>query len=366
MSLANNILEGLGAGIEEGINSIGRGIEAKLNEKNAAEAAAAAAPGKRQRNNNNGSNAEGNLKQARPAPAEGGAAAGAAAAPGRNIAVWMGGSFSPPTTGHMNSGIQVAKTLLRKNPGAHITVYYTPVSVAYNKPSVKEACVPLAERLALMQLLIDELNRVKSADPELATVDFVLSTIETDAKDNAGEPTAVKTFDSAQKLSEKYGIAPADIYLAVGQDNIEGLLKGSWYKWKELLSAYHFVVFPRDDAAAQNEAAGEALKETLAARAAELGVTPDERGIPFKDRLLMVDAKSQGISSTLLRAAIRAADNAAIDANTFASIKDYIKAKGLYMDEAACEPAKKGGRRKMGTRRKMKRKTRRRGKSRKY
>jgi nicotinate (nicotinamide) nucleotide adenylyltransferase len=284
------------------------------------------------------SNAENGLKQAPAAGAGGG---------GHQIAVWMGGSFSPPTTGHMNTGIQVAKALLRKNPGAHITVYYTPVSVAYNKLSVKEACVPVAERLALMQLLISELNSVKAADPELASVDFVLSTIETDSAD------AVKTFDSAQKLAEKYGITPADIYLAVGQDNIEGLLKGTWYKWKELLSAYHFVVFPRDDAAAQNEAAGEALKEALAAKAAELGVTADERNIPFKDRLLMVDAKSQGISSTALRSAIRAGDEAAMDANTFASIKDYIKAKGLYMDEAACEMAKKGGRRrKTSTRRK--------------
>jgi nicotinate (nicotinamide) nucleotide adenylyltransferase len=265
-----------------------------------------------------------------------------------NIAVWMGGSFSPPTTGHMNSGIQVAKALLHKHPGAHITVYYTPVSVAYNKPSVKEACIPLTERLALMNLLIEELNKVKAADPELATVDFVLSTIETDSADS------VKTFDSAQQLATKYRIAPADIYLAVGQDNIEGLLKGTWYKWKELLSAYHFVVFPRDDVAE-----GEALKEQLATKAAELGVAADERGVPFKDRLVIVDAKSQGISSTALRAAIREENDAAIDANTFASIKDYIKAKGLYKDEI-CEAAKKGGRRKT---RKVKRNRR---KSRKY
>lgn len=294
--------------------SLAAGIEAKLDEN--------AVASNRPHNNNE----EGNQKQAHSAAAEGGGG-------GAQIAVWMGGSFSPPTTGHMNSGIQVAKALLRQNPGAHITVYYTPVSAAYNKPSVKEACVPLAERLALMQLLIDELNRVKATDPELTSVDFVLSTIETDSADT------VKTFDSAERLAAKYGITPADIYLAVGQDNIEGLLKGSWYKWKELLSAYHFVVFPRDDAASQNEAAGEALKETLAARAAELGVTADERGIPFKNRLLIVDAKSQGISSTLLRAAIRTGDEATMDANTFASIKDYIKAKGLYMDEATCEVA---------------------------
>jgi nicotinate (nicotinamide) nucleotide adenylyltransferase len=265
-----------------------------------------------------------------------------AIAAGRHIAVWMGGSFSPPTIGHMNSGTQVAKALLRKYPGSHVTVFYTPVSVAYNKPSVKEGCVPLAERLALMNLLIEELNRIKATDPELTSVDFVLNTIETNEKDAAGEPVAVKTFDSAQKLSERYGIAPADIHLAVGQDNIEGLLKGSWYKWKELLSAYHFVVFPRDDAAVAGVAA-EALRDQLAARAEELGVTPDARGVPFKDRLLMVDAKSQGISSTLLRAAIRAGDNAAIDANTFLSIKNYIKEHGLYQNEAACEAAKKGG-----------------------
>ena len=315
----------------------------------------------RNRNNNN---AKTGLKpgQANNAGGNGNGSAGNAgnaANAGANIAVWMGGSFSPPTTGHMNSGVQVAKALLRKNPGAHITVYYTPVSAAYNKPSVKEACVSLVDRLALMQLLIDELNKEKATDPELATVDFVLSTIETDAKDNAGAPMSVKTFDSAQKLAEKYGIEPADIYLAVGQDNIDGLLKGTWYKWKELLSGYHFVVFPRDDAAAQNEAAGEALKDTLAATAAKLGVTADDRGVPFKDRLIMVDAKSQGISSTLLRAAIRTADEAGMDANTFASIKEYIKTKGLYMDEAACEAAKKGGGRRRTRRSKHKKAKRR-------
>ena len=124
----------------------------------------------------------------------------------------------------------------------------------------------------------------------------------------------------------------------MGQDNIEGLLKGTWYKWKELLSTYPFVVFPRDDANLA-PAAAEALKESLGARAEGLGVAG------LKDRLLMVDAKSQGISSTDLRRALRAANEAAIDANTFASIKDYIKAHGLYMDEAACEAPKKGGKR---------------------
>jgi len=179
--------------------------------------------------------------------------------------------------------------------------------------------------------MIDELNRIKAADPELASVDFVLSTHETDA----AEP--VKTFDSAQQLAAKYRLNPATLYLAVGQDNIEGLLKGTWYKWNELLSTYPFVVFPRDDAVAHNEAAAEALKESLNARAVELGIAG------LKDRLLIVDAKSQGISSTDLRRALREANEAAIDANTFASIKDYIKERGLYTDEAACEAAKKGG-----------------------
>lgn len=337
----SNLLNGLMLLGEEAIEGAAESVAQKMEAKAAAGTKRSLNAGNNNKGKRGRANAEGG------AEAGGGAAAGgAAAAAPANISVWMGGSFSPPTRGHMNSGIEVAKALLHKHPGAHITVYYTPVHAKYSKPSVNEACIPVAERLKLVQLMIDELNRVKATDPELATVDFVLSTHETEA----AEP--VKTFDSAQQLAAKYGLNPATLYLAVGQDNIEGLLKGTWYMWKELLSTYPFVVFPRDDANLA-PAAAEALKESLGARAAALGVAG------LKDRLLMVDAKSQGISSTDLRRALRAANEAAIDANTFASIKDYIKAHGLYADEAACEAPKKGGgkRRTMRTK-KMKRKNR--------
>ncbi len=220
----------------------------------------------------------------------------------------MGGSFSPPTIGHLNTGLTIAEQLTLQHPGTAINIYYVPVNAAYNKASIKEAYISTADRLTLLQLLLDE------AKHRCPAVNFIL------ADHEAVAGAAIKTFDSITLLIDKYRIPSTDkIYLAVGQDNVEGLLKGSWYKWRELLEGFNFIVFPRDCSAADKGQLRDALSASANAPA------------DLADRLTIIDAMSDGVSSTSLRSAI--ADKRFADASvlTIPSIMEYISSNRLYL-----------------------------------
>ena len=223
------------------------------------------------------------------------------------IHVWMGGSFSPPTIGHLNTGLTIAAQLSNCHPGATINIYYVPVNSAYNKASVKEEYITTADRLRLLQLLLEE------ARHRCPAANFIL------ADHEAVAGAAVKTYDSVTQLTAIHNIPLTDrVYLAVGQDNITGLLKGGWYKWRELLETYNFIIFPRECALADKGALRAALSASANAPA------------DLADRLTIIDAMSDGVSSTALRSAI--ADGRLADAGvlTLPSIMDYIVIKNLY------------------------------------
>ena len=219
----------------------------------------------------------------------------------------MGGSFSPPTIGHLNTGLTIAAQLSKCHPGAAINIYYVPVNSAYNKASVKEEYITTADRIALLELLLEE------ARHRCPAVNFIL------ADHEAVAGAAIKTYDSITLLIDKYHIPAHDkIYLAVGQDNVEGLLKGSWYKWRELLEGFNFIIFPRDCMEANKGALRAALSASANAPA------------DLADRLTIIDAMSDGVSSTALRSAI--ADSRFADAGvlTLPAIMDYITCWKLY------------------------------------
>jgi nicotinate (nicotinamide) nucleotide adenylyltransferase len=219
----------------------------------------------------------------------------------------MGGSFSPPTIGHLNTGLTIATQLSNCHPGATINIYYVPVNSAYNKASVKEEYIATADRLQLLELLLEE---ARTCCP---TANFIL------ADHEAAAPAAIKTYDSITQLIAIHNIPLTDkVYLAVGQDNITGLLKGGWYKWRELLEGFNFIIFPRDCSAVDKGA----LRTSLSASA--------NAPVDLADRLTIIDAMSDGVSSTCLRAAI--ADGRLADAGTLTlpAIINYIVIKNLY------------------------------------
>lgn len=226
-----------------------------------------------------------------------------------NVHVWMGGSFSPPTIGHLNTGLTIAAQLSNCHPDATINIYYVPVNSAYNKASVKEEYIATADRLALLKLLLEEARH----RCHFMNANFIL------ADHEAVAAAAVKTYDSITQLTTIHNIPLTDkVYLAVGQDNIEGLLKGGWYKWSELLETYNFIIFPRDCA--------EVDKGTLRTALSASANAP----VDLADRLTIIDAMSDGVSSTSLRSAI--ADGRLADAGvlTLPSIMDYITCWNLY------------------------------------
>jgi nicotinate (nicotinamide) nucleotide adenylyltransferase len=224
-----------------------------------------------------------------------------------NVHVWMGGSFSPPTIGHLNTGLTIAAQLSKCHPDATINIYYVPVNSAYNKASVKEEYISTADRLTLLELLLEK------ARHHYPAANFIL------ADHEATAPTAIKTYDSITQLMAVHNIPLTDrIYLAVGQDNIEGLLKGGWYKWRELLETYNFIIFPRDCATADKGA----LRMVLASSA--------NAPADLADRLTIIDAMSDGVSSTALRSAIADGRLAGAATLTLPTIIDYIICRGLY------------------------------------
>jgi nicotinate (nicotinamide) nucleotide adenylyltransferase len=219
----------------------------------------------------------------------------------------MGGSFSPPTIGHLNTGLTIATQLSNCHPGATINIYYVPVNSAYNKASVKEEYITTADRLALLELLLED------ARLRCPVANFIL------ADHEATAPAAIKTYDSIAQLMAIHNIPLTDrVYLAVGQDNITGLLKGSWYKWRELLEGFNFIVFPRDCVAADKGLLWHALS-------ASANAPPD-----LADRLTIIDAMSEGVSSTCLRTAIADGRLADAGALTLPAIMDYITCCQLY------------------------------------
>ncbi len=223
----------------------------------------------------------------------------------------MGGSFSPPTIGHLNTGLTIAAQLSLQHPGATINIYYVPVNSAYNKASVKEAYISTADRLALLELLLVEGRR------RCPAANFIL------ADHEAVAGAAIKTYDSITLLTDKYAIPCTDkIYLAVGQDNIEGLLKGGWYKWQELLAGFNFIIFPRDCSAADKGRLRDALSASANAPA------------DLADRLTIIDAMSDGVSSTCLRSAIADGRLADAGALTLPAIMEHIASNRLYLAAA--------------------------------
>ncbi len=150
---------------------------------------------------------------------------------------WMGGSYSPPTTAHFKVAMEMGKFLSGRT-SEKIAILIVPVSQAYNKPSVKEACISSEDRLALVSAMVDALNTDGEKPPN---VTFVLETHEIDKKD-----AATATIDSLVAVKAKYG-ADKTYYIAQGQDNIMAILERRWTKSDELLAMYNFLMYPRSD-----------------------------------------------------------------------------------------------------------------------
>lgn len=146
---------------------------------------------------------------------------------------WFGGSFSPPTRMHTQVVETICATLAAiTTEGRKSCVCIVPVSGAYQKGSVRDTCIPQAQRLILANAFKDSVTPNPIVDVFLLEYEF-------------NSPTAVATVDSMQTLKTKYPNAET-YFLAQGQDNILAILQHKWKRSGELLN-YKFLMFPRGE-----------------------------------------------------------------------------------------------------------------------
>ena len=167
-------------------------------------------------------------------------AAAAAEAKYQHVA-WFGGSFSPPTKMHTQVVETICATLAEKTTeGRKSCVCIVPVSGAYPKGSVRDPCIPQAQRWILANAFKDSVTQNPNVDVFLLDYEFT-------------SLTPVATVDSMETLKTLY--PGADTYfLAQGQDNILAILQKKWKRSNELLN-YTFLMFPRGEEEPQITAA---------------------------------------------------------------------------------------------------------------
>lgn len=240
----------------------------------------------------------------------------------------MGGSFSPPTIAHMQALHAAAHCVADMSdiPDKDIIyAYFVPVSKSYPKKSVNEECITERARLDLIQTAVEFLqHEEKNPRIRYAVSDHEIVT-----------GRAVTTYDSVKLFAEHTGAALSSIYIALGQDNLFGLMSGAWYKSNELLHETKILYFPRG-----------------IYDASEFNKLLDKQDDIVKRNIIRVKSfdDMSAISSTEFRRALREGTNTSIYAPNAIS----NKARSSYKNLSKCNSGGSGG-----TRRKRRGRTRR-------
>jgi nicotinate (nicotinamide) nucleotide adenylyltransferase len=203
----------------------------------------------------------------------------------------MGGSFSPPTMAHFEALQAAVQQVSGMYPTQHIKGLFVPVSIHYNKGSVK--AVSEEDRIAMLEMGTKWLNAYRLS-PDL---EYAVSTHEMEAG------RAVPTIESLEILKAK---DPSGIYyLALGQDNLESLLAGKWKRSQDLVNHVRILYFVRPDATKINS-------------------KTNVKKFPLEK----IEFDAASISSTRLRKALQGAEDPKY--LTRPDIIDYIREKKLY------------------------------------
>jgi len=203
----------------------------------------------------------------------------------------MGGSFSPPTMAHFEALQAAVQRVSGMYPTQHIKGLFVPVSIHYNKESVK--AVSEEDRIAMLEMGTKWLNAYRLS-PDL---EYAVSTHEMEAG------RAVPTIESLEILKAK---DPSGTYfLALGQDNLESLLAGKWKRSQDLVNLVRILYFVRPDATKINS-------------------KTNVKNFPLEK----IEFDAASISSTRLRKALQGAEDPKY--LTRPDIIDYIREKKLY------------------------------------
>lgn len=256
------------------------------------------------------------------------------------------GCFSPPSIGHIRVANIVANFIhdLKEQP---VIAYFVPVGENYMKESVKTSFIGKDSNLSrkeMLEICCQYLNSRQSRPIEFRISDHEMI-----------HPTVLKTYESDEILMDlvrtsnpSCTVPDNNFYIALGQDNIEGILSGYWVNPFTLISK-NLICVPRPIDSTSSVGTAKVI-ETLQnkfdpEKMSERQALESERERTFdftelKEKILIVEehipVEIMTASSTQLRSNIlryRQNDNVTLDELhllTLPEIVNYILENHLY------------------------------------
>lgn len=158
------------------------------------------------------------------------------------LIIWTGGSFSPPTIGHISVANIVANYIYKMfNTNRNVILYFVPVSKKYAKESVLNNTIGEDSdntRLMLLNICSDYLNKINS------NIKFFVSDLEIIERRSVPTIESIEILKQNIRHASKIPIPDESFFISLGQDNVEGILSGKWSKPFTLLEK-NIICVPR-------------------------------------------------------------------------------------------------------------------------
>ena len=194
----------------------------------------------------------------------------------------LGGTFDPIHNGHLWSAQSICDML------ALAQVIFIPAYIPPHKIGQKYA--PAQDRYAMTALAVQKFPKFTVSDMEIQ------------------RNQVSYTYDTIVELHKKY--PQAELYFLIGADTVTQLHK--WHRIKELLQLVTFVAADRPG---YHKVLQEAEKQL---------------GIIARERIMLLNTPEHNISSTEIRARIKAGNS--LDTLVPEEVEKYIYTHGLYQE----------------------------------
>jgi hypothetical protein len=150
----------------------------------------------------------------------------------------------------------------------------------YEKESVSGACISEENRIAMLRVLIDQLNARNLPFAEFKVGDFNI---------RRGKKTrkSVPLFESLKLLERANKTNPKSVYIVLRQHTFESILKNRLPASDRLLANYNFVVLPTDESVLYDLQLETRLLDGIESMAKEM------YGLNIRDRIIFVSPRQQ-------------------------------------------------------------------------
>lgn len=240
----------------------------------------------------------------------------------KELVVWVGGSFMPPTREHFNMILYAIESLIRLRidngeEGVIIRICVVPVSGKYKKESIEKSSPEV--RLRLLKAFIQDLkNHIREEEIPSVEIEMCLHEFYADKP--------MPTFESIQHLKSGSGNVVKKIYVLQGWDNVLSIAKREWFKSISLLEN-GILAYPRGHTYNSVELAIRDLTKELtealtshSGKEREQPLSYDNANHLLSKNLVFIGInKGSDISSTLVRRLVNSAKR-----GSMAPLRNYL------------------------------------------